>query len=127
MRVKSDLNFKLSCALRSRVHHAIRGNFKAGSAIRDLGCSIEAFKLYIEKQFKPGMTWENWGHRGEVWHLDHKIPLAYFDLIDRVQFLRACHFTNYQPLWALDNLRKHNRFIPELAVTVTLDASPFSI
>jgi hypothetical protein len=35
-----------------------------------------------------------------------KKPPALFDLTDRKQFLEACHYTNLQPLWAVDNIRK---------------------
>jgi hypothetical protein len=51
------------------------------------------------------MTWENWAHRG--WHLDHIRPLASFDLTDESQLKEAIHYTNLQPLWAEDNIRKH--------------------
>jgi hypothetical protein len=51
------------------------------------------------------MTWENWAHRG--WHLDHIRPLSSFDLTDEAQLKEAMHYTNLQPLWARDNLRKH--------------------
>ena len=113
--------YRLALALRNRFNVILRRNFngtksRAGSAVRDLGCTIEQFKTHIEAQFLPGMTWENWALDG--WHLDHKIPLAKLNLADRTEFLQACHFTNYQPLWARDNLMKHDKFIPELAVTV---------
>jgi hypothetical protein len=68
-----------------------------------------AFKLHIEQQFVDGMTWDNWGE----WHLDHIRPLASFNLVDRDQFLTACHYSNYQPLWATDNLIKGAQFIDE--------------
>ena len=87
---------------------AIKNNVKGGSVINDLGCSIPDFRLYIEAQFSPGMTWDNWTYLG--WHLDHKIPLAKFDLSNPAQFARAVHFSNYQPLWAEQNMRK-NRFV----------------
>ena len=60
---------------------AIKGGVRGGSAVRDLGCTILEFKTYIEAQFQPDMTWENWTMDG--WHLDHKVPLAVFDLTDR--------------------------------------------
>src|SRR3989304_5785240 len=88
-------------------------NQKSGSAIRDLGCSIDELKFYIEGQFQQGMTWDNWGviGTGKKWNIDHKIPLAFFDLTDRKQFLVACHYTNLQPLWALENIRKSNKIL----------------
>lgn len=102
-RVRADPRQRLMAALRQRLNRALKGNYKSGSAVRDLGCSIEFFKEYIEAQFLPKMSWDNHG----TWHLDHIRPLHQFDLSVREQFLDACHYTNYQPLWALDNLRKN--------------------
>lgn len=75
-----------------------------GSPIKDLGCSILELKIWIESKFEPGMTWENHG----MWHLDHIRPLSKFNLMDREEFLKACNYTNLQPLWAKDNIRKSN-------------------
>jgi hypothetical protein len=96
----------IASGLRTRIGVAIRGVAKAGSAVRDLGCTISEFKTYIAAMFTPGMSWDNWGE----WHLDHIKPLALFDLSDREQFLQACHYTNYQPLWAADNHAKGARY-----------------
>lgn len=104
-KTKFGLHWHLSRILRSRLHSAIKGNFKAGSAVRDLGCSIAFLKQHLEAQFRTGMSWRNHGK----WHIDHKKPLANFDLTDRKQLLQACHFTNLQPLWAKENLSKNKR------------------
>jgi len=53
------------------------------------------------------ITWENHSRAG--WHIDHIKPLISFDLIEREQFLEACHYTNLQPLWAKENLRKGSK------------------
>lgn len=103
-----DINYRLRCRLRSRLCNAIKNDFKSGSAVSDLGCTIDEFKIYIEKQFKDGMSWENWSKY--TWHLDHKTPLASFDLSDRQQLLKAVHYSNMQPLWAIDNLEKGAKF-----------------
>lgn len=105
---KQNLTFRLGVNLRSRLNAAVSARCRAGSAVRDLGCSINEFVVYISGLFAPGMSWEN---RGE-WHLDHIKPLAAFDLTDREQFLAACHFTNIQPLWAADNFRKGSAIDP---------------
>lgn len=60
------------------------------------------------------MTWKNWSPTG--WHIDHKIPLAFFDLTDRKQLLKACHYTNLQPLWSNENIRKGDKLIPTQVV-----------
>ena len=103
-KLKTDLQYKLTCNLRSRLYNAINNNQKAGSAIKDLGCSVEELKSYLESKFQPGMNWDNWTYVG--WHLDNIKPLASFDLTDRQQLLEACHYTNLQPLWADENLSK---------------------
>lgn len=101
-RYHSNPNFKLKKILRSRLYDALNGNIKNGSAVEDLGCSIEFLIKYIETKFTESMTWDNYGE----WHIDHIKPLASFDLTDRKQLLEACHYTNLQPLWAKDNLSK---------------------
>ena len=102
-----DPLFKLSTYLRSRLVKSLKRNTKIGSFVADLGCTIEELKQYLESKFREGMAWDNWSTHG--WHIDHVIPLASFDLTDREQFLKACHYTNLQPLWAIDNLRKGDR------------------
>lgn len=101
---KNNIQYKLRRSLRGRLFHAINDNFKNGSAVKDLGCTIDELKTYLESKFQPGMSWDNWTTDG--WHIDHIKPLASFDLTDRNQFLEACHYTNLQPLWAKDNLIK---------------------
>jgi hypothetical protein len=106
---KTDIQFKLSCNLRARLNSAINRNQKIGSAVRDLDCTIDEFKSYLESKFQSGMSWDNWTTDG--WHIDHIKPLASFDLTDRNQLLEACHYTNLQPLWAKDNIIKSDKII----------------
>lgn len=103
---KNNINYKIENILRSRFHHAISRALinKSQSSIDLLGCSIDEFKSHIEKQFKDGMTWENWSFNG--WHIDHIRPVASFDLSDKKQQQQCFHYTNLQPLWAKDNLKK---------------------
>ncbi len=105
---KVDINFKLSFSLRSRLNKAIKNNQKTGSAVRDLGCTIDFLKQWLEWQWKPGMNWDNWSRTG--WHIDHIKPLSKFNLTSREELLEACHFTNLQPLWASENLKKLNKY-----------------
>ncbi len=109
IRRKLDINYKIGLILRCRLNSAIKNNKKAGSAVRDLGCSIDFFKKHIELQFTEGMGWDNWGRGNNKWHLDHILPLSMWGLTNREQFLVACNYQNYQPLWAKDNLSKSNK------------------
>ena len=70
-----------------------------------LGCDLEYFQEHVEKLFRPGMTWGNWGE----WHLDHIKPLVSFSLDFRPELLAACNYRNLQPLWAPDNCSKGGR------------------
>lgn len=104
-KAKYDTNYRLSSVLRSRIIQYL----KSGSAVRDLGCTIAELKQHLEKQFQPGMTWDNWSKTG--WHIDHIKPLSSFDLTDPDQFRQAAHYTNLQPLWAKDNLKKGSKVL----------------
>ncbi len=102
----SDPLFKLKENLRTRLVKAVNRNQKAGSAVTDLGCSIQEFKTYLESKFQPGMSWDNWPRDG--WHIDHIVPLCKFDLTNTIELRKACHYTNLQPLWASQNLAKRD-------------------
>lgn len=111
-RRKTDVRIRIMDSIRRRVHWALKGQAKSGSVSAMIGASVEDVRKYIEHLFKPGMTWKNWGrgwNGSRQWHLDHIKPLASFDLTDPSQFALACHYTNLQPLWAEDNLRKGGR------------------
>jgi hypothetical protein len=108
-RLEIDIGFKISRNLRSRLNLAIKTNQKSGSAVHDLGCSIPELKIYLESKFQEGMSWDNWSFTG--WHIDHIVPLDSFDLTNREEFLKACHYTNLQPMWAEENLKKNNRIL----------------
>lgn len=101
---KKDPIYNIQYNLRKRLNSAVKYGYKGGSAVKNLGCSIEEFKIYIEQQFQEGMNWNNHGE----WHFDHIKPLSSFDLTNPEQVKKACHFTNIQPLWAFDNISKGN-------------------
>lgn len=68
-----------------------------------LGADFKTVMFHIESQFTFGMSWEKVGK--EI-HIDHKKPLA--KAKTEKQLLKLCHYTNLQPLWAEDNLRKQD-------------------
>ena len=103
----TNVNHRLACNLRTRINKVVKRNQKIGSAVADLGCSLDELKNYFERLFVDGMSWTNFGK----WHIDHILPLSSFDLTDREQFLKACNYRNLQPLWAEDNLKKSNKII----------------
>ena len=78
---------------------------KKNKTFEIVGCSPQFLKEHLEKQFVDGMTWEN---RSE-WHIDHKIPLS--SAKTEEELYKLCHYTNLQPLWAEENLKKSNKII----------------
>jgi len=109
-RSKEDPEYALRRRLRSRILEALRDQkaIKGESTLKLLGCTLAELRAHLEKQFKPGMTWENRGYRG--WHVDHIKPCALFDLTKLVE-QRACfHYTNLQPMWRKDNQLKGDRW-----------------
>jgi hypothetical protein len=98
----------LNKTLRRRFQAAFRYGANYSKMIRELtGCSVDFLRQHLEAQWKPGMTWENYGIYG--WHIDHKRPCASFDLTNPTKRAECFHFSNLQPLWAEDNLSKHDR------------------
>lgn len=107
-RRKKDPVFKLLGDCRNRLNLALKGRVKCKSTLSLLGCSIEFLKEHLEKQFQPGMTWEN---RGAVWHVDHILPCAEFHLQHSEEQEICFHWTNLQPLFVTDNLSKSDKII----------------
>lgn len=106
-REASDHLYRLLRRVGCRINHAIRSakSRKATRTIALVGCSPAELASHIEKSFRRGMGWRN---RSE-WHIDHVVPLAAFDLTDERQQRVAFHYTNLQPLWRHENLKKGAR------------------
>lgn len=90
----------LSCRMRDLLK--LKSFNKTKSFNKVIGCPPFFLKEYLEKQFTDGMSWENHGLYG--WHVDHIIPLSSAKTEEEIYEL--CHYTNLQPLWAEDNLKK---------------------
>jgi hypothetical protein len=105
-RLKTDILFKLKERLQKRLSAVVRNNLKSYKTIEMLGCTIQHFKIHLETRFTEGMTWDNYGK----WHIDHIKPCASFNFNDPKQQKECFHYSNLQPLWAIDNIRKSDKF-----------------
>jgi hypothetical protein len=105
-RRNTDPIFNLKDNIRRRINETLAKNdfTKSKNTIDCIGCSWEELQLHLEKQFKPGMSWEN----REDWHVDHIKPISLATTEEEVYELN--HFTNLQPLWAEDNLKKSDNY-----------------
>ena len=104
-RLQTDVLFSLTKRTRHFICMAIlnMGYTKKSKSTEILGCDWVAFKQHIESQFTTDMGWEN----RNLWHIDHKIPLA--SAKTEEELLALNHYTNLRPLWAVDNLKKGAR------------------
>ena len=102
-RLQNDSKYRMIENFRGRVRSAFKHKkwTKTGST-KHFGCDAQTAINHIENQFVNGMSWENYGQ----WHIDHIIPLSSANTIEEMEKLN--HYTNLQPLWAIDNIRKGN-------------------
>ena len=108
-KLKFDAQYVITQRLRHRIRDAIKRSkgVKSDSAKSLCGCSIPELMLHLQGKFKEGMHWNNLGK----WHIDHIRPCASFDLTDPEQQKQCFHYTNLQPLWAAENIRKGAKVI----------------
>ena len=106
-----DATFRYSMNIRSRVSKLLSGVIRSKATEELLGCTYAEGRRHLEKQFSEGMTWDSYGLHG--WHVDHIIPCASFDLSDPEQQKECFHYTNLQPLWAEDNLKKSDKILTQ--------------
>jgi len=106
-RRKVDINFRLLKQMRSRMSNALKRNQKSAKTMELTGCTMEFLRAYLESKFEDGMSWDNYG----VWHVDHIIACANFDLSDPEQQRICFHYTNLQPMWGEHNIKKGARLI----------------
>lgn len=103
-----DIEYRMTVCLRSRMRIGLLGITKKGSAVKNLGCSTEFARSYIESLWAPGMTWDNWSLDG--WHIDHAMPLKadIVDLQNEFHQRALCHFSNLRPEWGSENMSRKN-------------------
>jgi len=107
-RRETDPLFKLTIAMRNRLGEFLRTNNmrKTNKTFVMVGCTPEFLKEYLEKKFKPGMTWKN--HAVKGWHIDHRIPLSFAKTTKDLE--KLMHYKNLQPMWATENLKKGDKY-----------------
>lgn len=119
-RRKEDPLYKLADTLRTRTAKALkRQSFKKTTKFSQyIGCTLEELKFHLEKQFQSGMTWDNHGK----WHIDHIIPLS--SAKTEEEMYKLLYYTNLQPLWALDNIKKGAKIIAPQDMIRSCEKSP---
>lgn len=98
--------------LRNRISRSLRRQktTKTKKSLDLLGCSVAEYRIFLEAQFSPPMSWQNYGF---MWHIDHIKPISSFDLTDPKQQLEAFHYSNTRPLSAKENMSKGSKTLEE--------------
>jgi len=104
---RTDSLYRLKCNIRSLITNSFKSKFtkKARKTIEILGCDYSTFKIYIESQFTEDMNWDNYAI---YWQLDHIKPISWAK--SEEEMYELSHYTNFQPLFWLDNIKKGNKF-----------------
>ena len=112
-----DPQFKIIQNLRSNLYKLVtrkRNIIKNKQTKELIGCSVEDLKIHIENQFVLGMNWENYTY--DIWHIDHIKPLSLAKNMDDIIRLKLMHYTNLQPLWAKDNIKKSDKYDEKIRI-----------
>lgn len=110
---------KLNNSMSSGIYVSLKKGSKAGRHWETLvGYTVDQLKEHLEKQFKPGMNWEN----RSQWHIDHIIPLSVhnFQSPEDIDFKKAWSLKNLQPMWAKENIKKSNKLSKPFQPSLTL-------
>ena len=97
---------KIKENLRTRLNKFIKKENKSKNLKTILGCSFDELKVHLESKFYKNITWDNYG---DVWCIDHIIPLASAKSKEEIEKLN--HYTNLQPLLTEDNLKKGKKLV----------------
>lgn len=110
-KIYSTTRMKVERNLRNRIWQSLKRNkTQKSNSFKELsGCDIPFLIKHLEKQFNKNMSWDNYGIFG--WHIDHIIPCSKFDLTDIEQQKQCFHYSNLQPLWWDENIKKRDKIL----------------
>jgi hypothetical protein len=103
-RRKTDLNFQIQEVVKNKIHKFLKNRKTSYAEL--IGCDLEFFKKWMEYRFDETMCWENFGN---VWQIDHILPLSLFDMTNELDKKVCFHWTNLQPLNSVENRSKSNK------------------
>lgn len=108
----TDIVFRINKNIRTRIHNMLKQN-KTNHTDELIGCTRLQLIEWLGSQLTPGLTWENYG---KEWHVDHVIPIAFFNIKKVSQQFLAFNWTNLQPLKGSENLSKNDYIVKDMIV-----------
>lgn len=118
---RSSAKGKLSDNMSTRMYQFLKSNKNNQHWESFVSYTLNDLKDHLEKQFKDGMTWENYG---VYWEVDHIIPIAVFNFNspEDIDFKKCWALSNLQPLGKrLNRIKKDiliKPFQPSLALSI---------
>lgn len=120
-RRQQDKVFQIMCNIRTRIHNILKQN-KTERTDKLLGCTKTQLISWLQYQFSDDLDWSNYGTE---WHIDHVIPLAFFDLLNKEQQLLAFNWSNLRPLNAPENLSKNDTIVQTAIINHSSNLTKF--
>lgn len=109
-RYNSDPNHKIRMNLRRSIRRVIKEGRESQRSKELLGCETVKVRVYLEQRFDTNMSWDNYGKGENCWNIDHIVPCTAFDLKNPEEQKKCFNYTNLQPMWHVENIRKGNKF-----------------
>lgn len=95
---RADIGSRMRSLINQAIRMRLDGRLRRRSQLRAdelLGIPVEDYMVYLESQFEPSWTWQNWG---SAWQIDHIDPCHTFDLSDPTAVLLCFNYRNTRPL-----------------------------
>lgn len=105
-RVEADPQKRLRRRISNQIWQSLKKEKNGKSWESLVGYTAIELKTHLERQFKKGMSWSNYGE----WHIDHIVPVSSFSFKspEDKEFLDCFALSNLRPLPGKDNIIKSN-------------------
>ena len=105
--INEDIGYRLLNNLAKRACKTLKAKFifREFTHSELIGCDKDELKLYLSSKFTENMSFDNYG----LWELDHIKPIASFNLDNMEEQKKCFNYTNIQPLWKEDNMKKSDK------------------
>lgn len=106
-RRQKDRFFAAKNSMRVRLSRVLQGK-KDDTFDKYLGCTSKELRKWISHQFTEDMSWSNYAY---AWHIDHVVPIQFFDLKNVLERDACFHWSNLKPLKKEDNMSKSDKIL----------------
>lgn len=110
IKMNTDLKWRLNSTISASISKLLKKNkrYSRSQWLKYVGYNMDDFIKNIESKFEPWMSWDNYGK----WHIDHIKPKSLFNYTSFFDedFKKCWALSNLQPLEAIANIKKKNKY-----------------